>query len=346
MRRILALAFFVVLTAPVAAQERSPVVGLIPKATRPVTLDGKLDEWAGAFVTPVHIGHPRFANRGAQFSFLWDDDNLYVGLWALDQTPAHVAPQTQIFNGDAVEFYLDTRRDAQLGAKDFTAGSLHMFWTPFTGREIKPRLQVRPLPAFKDFTLQGAAVAAAKVGPGWSAEFRLPWKNFPNFTPKAGAILGIDCELCSSDGGARVDRTFVYSSPRSVATPAAFGRVRLVEKITGDDLMPCSRALLPTALTRSANYATLYAQVGVSPTLDKLVSSIEGRIVGAGGKVVRPATKGTRSAALGLPLWTGSWELFDVPPGDYVVEIVGRGAEGRELVRRRVRIAHGSAPTR
>src|SRR5262249_2449135 len=142
-----ALAGLLLTLPPTAARAQDrPVVGLIPKAQRPLKLDGKLDDWDGAFVTPVHVGHPDFANRGAEFLFLWDEHNLYVGLRCLDQKPAHVAPGTQIYNGDAVEFYLDTRRGDQLGAAPFTAGALHMFWTPFTGTEVKPRMQVRDLP--------------------------------------------------------------------------------------------------------------------------------------------------------------------------------------------------------
>ena len=36
-----------------------------------------------------------------------------------------------------------------------------------------------------------------------------------------GDVIGIDCELCSSDGGPRVDRTFVYSGPAAVGSPSA-----------------------------------------------------------------------------------------------------------------------------
>ena len=125
-----------------------------------------------------------------------------------------------IWNGDAVEFYLDTRRGGELGAQAFGPGTLHMFWTPFTKTEVKPRMGMRELPAFKDFKLQGAEVAGAKTDWGYTAEFKLPWANFPNFVAKAGEVIGIDCELCSSDGGPRVDRTFVYSSPMAVATPS------------------------------------------------------------------------------------------------------------------------------
>src|SRR5436189_2821110 len=93
--------------SPALAQEK-PIVGLIPKAQKPIKMDGKLTDWVGAFVTPVHVGHPDFANRGGQFLFLWDEESLYIGLRCLDQHPAHFGANNQIWNGDAVEFYLDT----------------------------------------------------------------------------------------------------------------------------------------------------------------------------------------------------------------------------------------------
>src|SRR5262245_5336720 len=162
-----------------ASAQEKPVVGLIPKAQKPVRLDGRLEEWGGAFVTPVHVGHPDFANRGGQFLFLWDEGNLYVGLRCLDRRPAHVGRDDQVWNGDAVEFYLDTRRGGKLGAAAFGPGTLHLFWTPFTKAEVKPRMQVRDLPEFKDFRLKGAEVAAVKTPWGYTAEFKLPWANFP-----------------------------------------------------------------------------------------------------------------------------------------------------------------------
>ena len=73
------------------AQEK-PVVGLIPKAQKPIVMDGKLTGWEGAFVTPVHVGHPDFANRGGQFLYLWDEKHLYITDYGKDgkkpQAPA------------------------------------------------------------------------------------------------------------------------------------------------------------------------------------------------------------------------------------------------------------------
>src|SRR4249920_3106261 len=130
---------------PAQAQEKS-VVGLIPKAQKSIPMDGKLTDWDGAFVTPVHVGHPDFANRGGQFLYLWDEKNLYIGLRCLDQKPAHIGTDNQIWNGDAVEFYLDTRRGDKLSATAFGPGTLHMFYTPFTKTDVKPRMQVRDMP--------------------------------------------------------------------------------------------------------------------------------------------------------------------------------------------------------
>jgi hypothetical protein len=325
---------------PAARADDKPVVGLIPKAQKPVVLDGKLDEWDGAFVTPVHVGHPDFANRGAEFLFLWDEQNLYVGLRCLDQKPAHVGTDDQVWNGDAVEFYLDTRQGDKLGAP-FGPGSLHMFWTPFTGTEVKPRWRVRDLPAFKDFKLQGTEVAGQKTPWGYTAEFKLPWANFPDFAPKADEVIGLDCELCSSYGGPRVDRTFVYSSPDSVGSPKAFGRVQLVDKIDPTKLTAYSRALLPLSLTQSANYSYLYATACVSPTIDRSVAKIEGKVVDAKGR----ATPGTRRTleGSGLAMWDAKWELFDLPPGEYAVEVTAYDKDGGVVVQRKMKIVHGEA---
>jgi hypothetical protein len=341
----MAVVALVLLGADAGYAQEKGFVGLIPKAQKPIQMDGKLDDWDGAFVTPVHVGHPDFANRGGQFLFLWDDKNLYIGLRCLDRKPAHVGPDDQIWNGDAVEFYLDTRRGDELGAAAFGPGTLHMFYTPFTKADLKPRLRVRDLPAFKDFKLRGAEVAAEKTPWGWTAEFKLPWANFPNFTPKAGEVIGIECELCSSDGGQRVDRTFVYSGPAAVGSPSAFGRVQLVDQIEASALKPFGRVLLPLSLTRSTNYAWLYGTVCISPTLEGSVAKLEGKLLDADGKVRKTSTGGKKTLDGGFTLWTGSWEMFDLPPGTYTLELVAIDKAGGVITLRTEKVLHGN-PTK
>jgi hypothetical protein len=60
MQRCPILAVVLFLVAGVAQGQEKPVVGLIPKAQKPIKMDGKLDSWDGAFATPVHLGHPDF----------------------------------------------------------------------------------------------------------------------------------------------------------------------------------------------------------------------------------------------------------------------------------------------
>src|SRR4051794_3517338 len=83
------------------------VRGLVVAAEKPIVIDGRLGEWSGAFVTPVHYGHGDLLNRAAQFRYLWDKDALYIGLTALDGKRANVGNERDVWNGDAVEFYLD-----------------------------------------------------------------------------------------------------------------------------------------------------------------------------------------------------------------------------------------------
>jgi Carbohydrate family 9 binding domain-like len=343
--RFVGTALLVLLPVPRLFGQEKPVVGLIPKAQKPVKMNGRLDDFDGAFVTPVHVGHPDFLNRGGEFLFLWDEKNLYIGMRCLDQKPAHVGNDMQIWNGDAVEFYLDTRRGDKLGAREFGPGTLHMFYTAFTGTEVKPRMQVRDLPALKDFKLEGAEVAGEKTATGYTAVFKLPWALFPDFKPKAGEIIGIDCELCSSDGGPRVDRTFVYSGPTSVGTPSTFGRVQLVDKIDLAKLKPYGKVLLPMSLTRATNYGWMYGNVILSPTIASDVKTVEGKLLGADGKV-KASSSGAPVlvAATGFSTWAGKWEVNDLPHGFYTLEVTAKDKDGKVITQRTDTIFHGDKP--
>jgi hypothetical protein len=172
-------------------------------------------------------------------------------------------------------------------------------------------------------------------------------------TPKTGDLLGIECELCSSDGPGRDDRTFVYSSPTAVDTPAAFGRVQLVDHIELAALQPLGRVLLPLAVTKAANYPWLYATLGVSPTLEGFVAKVEGKLLDPNGKLVdqnrRPAKplNLTRQEVdkTGFAVWTGKWELYDVPSGDYTLEFRALDRNGNVLTSRTEKVRHNLGGT-
>lgn len=261
------------------AQAQGGARGVIPRAKAAVVIDGKLGDWGGAFATPVNFGHADWANRAAVFHYLWDDQNLYIALESLDTEIFNKAPGP-IYNGDGVEFYLDTREKP---TPEWQPGALHLFFTAASNGEIKPRIQVRGgIPAFKDVTPEGMEAAAVKSPAGYTLEFKLPWSKLGGFKPTAGREIGIDCELCSSDGAARVDRCWVYSGVSAVGNPASIGRVKLVDSWDPADAAAYSDVLFPSFLARSTPLnepATVF--LAISPSMQPLVKRVE---MSAGGK--------------------------------------------------------------
>jgi hypothetical protein len=148
--------------------------------------------------------------------------------------------------------------------------------------------------------------------------------------------------LCASDGGLRVDRTFVYSGPAAVGSPSAFGRVQLVDKAEPDALKPLGRALLPLALTKSDNYGRFYGSVCISPTIEKSVAKIEGKVIDDVGKVLKTLTSSRKTLDGGFVMWTGSWELFDLPPNTYTLELTALDKEGKVVTTRMENFLHGT----
>ncbi len=330
----------------VAWAEEKPVVGLIPKAQHPVVMDGKLDSWDGAFVTPLNATHPDLFNRATLIYYLWDDQALYIGLRALDANPTHISPDTALYDGDAIEFYLDARQGADLGKAEFGPDTLHLFFTAITGHDLKPRYHLRDLPAFQDVELKGVEMAAARTPDGYTLEFKLPWTNLPNFTPRAGVPIGIDVEMGSADGGHRVHRTFAYSSPTSVDTPATFGRVLLVDNVDMAAVAPYSRALFPFDAQVPGNYGRIYGVACLSPTIEKEVAAVEGKLLGPDGKVLKTAENDHLFTVAGYwRLWRGEWETYDLPDGTYTLVLTAKDRQNHILVERRrpVLLTHSDA---
>lgn len=331
--------FFLMLLTRIVLADEKPVVGLIPRAQRPIVLDGKLDEWEGAFVTPLNSTHPDLSNRATHIYYLWDEEALYIGVRALDSNPTHIADENALYDGDAIEFYLDTRQGEELGKPDWSGGTLHAFFSAITGHDIKPRFHIRDLPVFHTLTLQGVQLAAVSTVDGYTLEFKLPWANFPNITPKPGVPLGIDIEMGSADGGHRVHRTFAYSSPTSVGTPSTLGRVRLSDRLEPTALKPYSRALFPFDAQVPGNYGRIYGSACLSPTIASVVTTIEARLLDASGTVRKKAENaGLTTVASHWRMWRGEWETFDLPAGTYTLVLSARDAKNNLVVERTLHV--------
>jgi hypothetical protein len=86
----------------------------------------------------------------------------------------------------------------------------------------------------------------------------------------------------------------------------------------------------------------MYGTVGISPTIEKTVAKIEGKIVDADGKLRKTST-GNREKLDGVAiLWRESWELFDLPPGVYTLELTALDKEGKVVTSRTEKLLHGN----
>jgi hypothetical protein len=288
-----------------------------------VTVDGALREWSEAFCTPVHYGHGKLAERSAQFYYLWDDDAFYVGLRCLDSKQANPGQTSSLWNGDAVEFYLDTRSGETLRGKDWTEGAIHFYFTPFEGSELRPRWAVRKGITTSGIVLQGVAIAATRTKESYEVEFKLPWSNFPSFQPKLGAVLAVDAELCSGDGDKRTDRTFAYGSPLSVQQPASLGKVQLVKSFDPDYLDAVGPSAFPVWVNTpwvQPGRAVVQAVVAIPPAFEAVVGAVDVRIHDTDGKIIKtiPArVEPFGPPRLGFIRAVAFWSVDDYPPGSY-----------------------------
>jgi len=264
------------------------VRGLATRAPEGMKIDGNLEEFKHAFPTPVGYFDPDLANRAAQFFYLWDDTAFYAALRTLDKKQADPAPDDRLWEGDAVEWYFDTRRNQDFRAITWGPGAVHMYWTGYKGAEIRPRWCLRP-DMLQTIPGTGVEVAARQTATGAEIEFKLPWANFPDFKVAADSVIALDAELCYSDGGARVNRTFAYGSPLSVQQPASQAKVQLVEKLEPEHWKRCGPVMMPircdTAWTQQTR-ALVTGLMALPPHHTDQVGKVVFRILDTEGKVL------------------------------------------------------------
>ena len=337
--RLLVFALVLVPAASALSQElASGVRGVATRAPDTVAIDGDLSEFKDAFCTPINYFHPDWKNRAAQFFYMWDDEAFYAGLRTLDEKRANHAPDDRLWEGDGVEWYFDTRRGEKFRSTEWTNdGSVHCYWVGLTGTEVKSRFCLRPgyLDAIPKI---GIKVAARETEHGMEVEFKLPWQNLPNFTAKAGEVIGVDAELCYSDGGPRVDRFFAYGSPLSVQQPASLAKVQLVERMERDYWKPCGPVMMPIRCDTAwgqPERARAHGKISLPPNQHDAVGKIVFRLSGLAGETLaefeaesQPLEKEGRFITA-----TATWPVDVASPGGHHVTAIVYDTAGKELTR-------------
>ena len=319
------------------AQPVEPGVrAVVTRATASVTVDGNLAEFADAVCTPIEYFNADSKNRPAQFFYLWDEEAFYVGLRTLDTKM--FSPIDPLWEGDAVEWYFDTRRDKSFRNQQWGSGSVHCFFTPLKLAELNPRFCLRP--GYLDAIPQtGVQVAARTWAHGLEVEFKLPWVNFPNFKAQAGEVIGIDAELSYSDGGPRSFRSFVFGSPLSVQQPGNLARVQLVDKFQTAHWRAAGPVMMPIRIDTpwSQNGVPhVVARIAIPPQRHEQIGRITFQVVDLAGTPLgsfAATQETTLQAEHHFVTRSARWPADLAAPGTYTAYAIVYDNAGQELTR-------------
>jgi hypothetical protein len=325
-----------------SADELKPGVrGVVTRAPAGMKIDGDLSEFKDAFCTPVEYHNAELNERAAQFFYMWDETAFYAGLRTLDTKPFNGASDDRLWEGDAVEWYFDTRQGdgfrSQAWPTEPNAGAVHCYWTGLTNGEIESRFCLRP-GFLEAIAKAGVETGSRRTEHGMEIEFKLPWVNFPGFEASAGKVIALDSELCYSDGGPRLFRSFVFGSPLSVQQPASLGKVQLVDKLQPQHWSVCGPVMMPMRVDTDWAQDSLPQVTGIialPPGQADQIGRIVFRLSDLDGKVLAefPAEREVFQEAGNFVRAVAKWPAAIAAPGAHQVTAIVFDNEWNQLAR-------------
>jgi len=228
---------------PVCANIEVALTYRAPEMTAPVTVDGKLDEWAA--VEPLILtsaAHWEPARSGetyggpkdcaARVYLAWDRDHLYLAVEAYDDDLAPPTEGAKMLDGDCIVIAVDPRDDGGQGYREDDCEFGFAY-------SVRGALAWRWFPSERAGPLDAAKVAVVReVKPGALAEgvppikltyeIAIPWSELPGPSGVEGKILGFDLAIADVDGGRRHGWLQWTPGMMGIKDPSRFGSIKLV----------------------------------------------------------------------------------------------------------------------
>lgn len=227
---VLVLSLVLFFAHALQAAEKSPQKPIVQilKVTKPVTIDGKLDEYSKPLIMMDSESFEKLLynpwvgknDLSADIYLLWDDQNLYLAAKVTDDAPfMNSKDGPDIWDGDCLEtvFGMDEKADPQrlyFGKQDYQLGL-----SPGNNKDIKPGEWFWR----RDDYREGIEVAAKPWDKGYILEAKIPFSVLGGFKPEVGRKFGFDVAVDDGDKNKR-EIQFVWAGTKDFyADPSQWG---------------------------------------------------------------------------------------------------------------------------
>jgi hypothetical protein len=175
------------------------------RANRAPTIDGKLDDWAGATRWPAQYritdlsAAKNAADLSANFMVGYDTSGFYIGATITDDV--HVQNKltrgSELWKGDDIELWFDTDLPGDFKVDPGNKDDVQIGLSPgdFAQLGAEAVIFVPKGPDAGDLGVRVAAVPRAD-GHGYTLEAAIPWAVLQSLKPQAGGAIG----FCASAG--------------------------------------------------------------------------------------------------------------------------------------------------
>lgn len=193
-----------------------------------VQVDGDLREWALAeplYLKDQHdVARSRFP--GTTLYTGYDSNFLYVAGSVSDSTVANGNYPGRLWDGDAVEVFLDLLPDAMQGVSALNRDCYQFLFAPVSASG-KPAMSVvrpgGPNPGVPRHSLW----AVTKDEVGWRFEAAISRLDLDGASLRPGRLIGFEVQLSQSDGGPRVGTKLWHGGPDAFQNRLGYGRLVL-----------------------------------------------------------------------------------------------------------------------
>ncbi|MNI11481.1 Endo-1,4-beta-xylanase A precursor [compost metagenome] len=260
------------------------------KSITAITVNGSLDEQAWSTFKQLKkpiIGTP---NNTAEFSSLWDNTYLYVGVKVIDGNLYNTSVQP--YYDDSIEIYIDSNNN-----KGATYDSYDQQYVKGWNDSTLWLQRVMP---------NGVLHGWAPIPGGYSVELAIPWSTL-GLTPSAGMTIGFDvANNDTDDGNGRQSQLMWAGTNDNWTNTSAFGNLQLSSVSIGDTQPPTA----PANLT-SSSHTDRTAALSWTASTDNV--GVTGYEIYNGGNLVATVTSTTYTVT---GLTPGTSYIFTVKAKD------------------------------